>query len=108
MSFVNVCRLLAQFFAVPILSRLLSPADYGIVGMAMPFMLFAMMIADAGVGMSLVRCPPGDGKAWSTCFWLSALLGVGTGAVLAVCAWIAPLVLGEPRLGPIIMALSLV
>jgi Polysaccharide biosynthesis protein len=54
MSSVNVLRLLAQFFAVPILSRLLSPADYGVVGMAMPFMLFAMMIADAGVGMSLV------------------------------------------------------
>jgi O-antigen/teichoic acid export membrane protein len=74
MSSVNVLRILAQFIAIPILSRLLSPTDYGLVGIAMPFVLFAMMIADAGVGMSLVRTPAKDREEWSTCFWLSVLL----------------------------------
>ena len=40
-------RLLAQFMVVPVLARLLSPTDSGIVGSAMPFMLIAMIL-DAG------------------------------------------------------------
>lgn len=37
MSSIGVIRMLAQFLAIPILARFLSPADYGLVGMAMPF-----------------------------------------------------------------------
>ena len=65
MSAVRVLRLIGQLVAVPILSRLLSPAEYGVVAIAMPFALFAMMIADAGIGMSLVRTPASDRTAWS-------------------------------------------
>ena len=63
MSSVNVLRLGAQFFALPLLARLLSPHDYGVVGMAMPFLAFTLMFADAGIGMSLVRSPAADRRA---------------------------------------------
>jgi PST family polysaccharide transporter len=106
MSSVNMLRLLAQFVAVPILSRLLSPTDYGIVGMAMPFMLFSMVISDAGVGMSLVRCSANEWKAWSTCFWISALLGIVSAVGMVVVAFVAAFVLAEPRLAPIVMVLA--
>jgi PST family polysaccharide transporter len=46
----------------------------------MPFVLFVMMLADAGIGMSLVRTPATEREEWSTCFWLSAIFG----SVLAV------------------------
>ena len=78
MSSVNLLRLLAQFLVVPALARFLSPTDYGMVGLAMPFTIFAMIIADAGVGLSLVRTPVAK-RVWSTCFWLSAILGFGSG-----------------------------
>ncbi|MFL5241550.1 MAG: lipopolysaccharide biosynthesis protein [Gemmataceae bacterium] len=107
MSSVNVLRILAQFIAVPILSRLLSPTDYGLVGIAMPFVLFAMMIADAGVGMSLVRTPAREREEWSTCFWLSVLFGL----VLAILSFgLAPLaaqLFGEPPLKSILRALAI-
>ncbi len=108
MSSVGVVRLLAQFFAIPILSRLLSPADYGVLGLAMPFIIFALTLADPGVSMSLVRTPATDRKAWSTCFWLSLLLGLALGGLMAGFAPVAAMILGEPRLGPIIMALALI
>ena len=76
MSSVNVLRLLAQLFVLPLLARRLSQADYGVVGLAMPFLTFALMIADAGVGMSLVRSSASRRGVWSTCFWLSGLLGL--------------------------------
>jgi hypothetical protein len=77
MSSVNVVRLSAQFFAIPILSRLLTPDEYGIMGMAMPFTVLAMTLVDGGIRMSLVRTSSAEWKAWSTCFWLTMFLGLG-------------------------------
>jgi O-antigen/teichoic acid export membrane protein len=105
-SSVGVLRLLAQFFAVPILSRLLSPADYGVVGMAMPFVLFAMVVADAGIGVSLVRHPAGDHLTWSSCFWMSVLLGIASAMGMVGIAFVAARSLGEPRIAPIVSALA--
>jgi len=108
MSSVNMLRILAQFIAVPVLSRLLSPADYGIVGIAMPFILFAMMLADAGIGMSLVRTPASDREEWSTCFWLTVLFGGILAFVTAAFAPLAATLFDEPALRAILTALALV
>ena len=108
MSSVNVARLLAQFFAIPILARLLSPSDYGVVAISMPFLLFAMMIADAGIGMSLVRTPTSERVVWSTCFWLSVILGASLAVAMGILAPIVSYVFGEPQLRPIIMTLGLI
>ncbi len=108
MSSVNVVRVLAQALVIPILSRLLSPTDYGIVGMAMPLVLFVMMLADAGIGMSLVRTPATEREEWSTCFWLSAALGCILAVVVIGVAPLAAMAFGQPSLSPILMALAVV
>ena len=105
-SSVNVLRLLAQVLVVPVLARFLSPNDYGLVGMAMPFIAFAMIIADAGVGMSLIRTPASERRVWSTCFWLLVFLGMAVTGLLAASAPLAVLLLDEPRLGPMVMTLA--
>lgn len=73
----------------------------------MPFVLFAMMIADAGVGMSLVRTPATDREEWSTCFWLSIIFGL---ILASTCASLAPLAasfFSEPPLKSILRALAI-
>ena len=106
-SAASVTRILAQFIVVPILSRLLTSADYGLVGIASPFVFFAMLIADAGVGMSLVRSAPLEDKvSWSTSFWLILLLGSGLALILAAFAPLAVHIFGEPKLEPILIILS--
>lgn len=108
MSSVGVLRLLAQFIAIPILARILSPADYGIVAIAMPFVMFANMIADAGISMSLVRTPIENHKEWSTCFWLSLILGVVLTLIMLISAPFVAILFEEKELSPIIMVLSAV
>jgi O-antigen/teichoic acid export membrane protein len=105
-AFTNVLRLLVQLFSVPVLARMLSPEDYGLAAMAMPVILFLMMIADAGLGSSLVRTGKPEEPAWHTCFWLST--GVGTVIVigLALLSPVFGLLLNEPRIMPIITALA--
>jgi PST family polysaccharide transporter len=108
MSSVNVLRLLAQFFALPILSRILSPKDYGLVAIAMPFVTFAMVLADSGVGMSLVRTSASERGVWSTSFWLSIVLGLALALIMAACAPLVAHIFGEPRLTSIIVTLAFV
>jgi len=108
MSSVGVLRLLAQFIAIPILARILSPADYGIVAIAMPFVMFALVIADVGIGMSLVRTPMENQREWSTCFWLSLLLGILLTLITLISAPFVAMLFGEPQLSAMIMALSIV
>jgi len=107
-SLTNVVRLSAQFVAVPVLARILSPSDYGLVAMSMPFVLFGMMLADSGIGMSLVRTPPNKRVEWSTSFWLSGLLGFFLAAIMAGSAPIMAYLFNEPKLTPIIMTLVIV
>lgn len=105
---INVVRLFVQFFSIPVLARLLTPGDYGLAAMAMPVILFLMMLADCGLGSSLVRTLKTDEPAWHTCFWLS--VGLGAVAAMAVVL-ITPVVgalLNEPRIRPILTALAAV
>ena len=105
-GFVNVVRLVLQLFSVPLLARLLSPADYGLAAMAMPVIIFVMMIADAGLSTSLVRTGKVDEPAWHTCFWLSATLGIVFAIVVALLGPVVGFLVNEPRLVPLIAVLA--
>lgn len=95
-----------QFAVLPVLARILGPSSYGLVALAMPFILLANMVSDAGLGNALVRTDNPSRELESTVFWLS----VGVCAVLTLAiwalAWPAGAMLGAPKLPPILMALS--
>lgn len=105
-GFVNVLRLIVQFVSVPVLARLLSPVDYGLAAMAMPVILFVMLIADAGLGNSLVRTSRTNDPAWHTCFWLSVGLGIVGAAGVALLSPLVAFLLNEARLMPLLAAFA--
>lgn len=108
MSSVNILRLIVQMVSLPIMARLLSPEDYGLAAMAMPLILFVMMVADGGLGNSLIRTSKIEGHEWHTCFWISCVFGVVFTAVIAAIAPLAAIILEQPRLTGIIAALSFI
>src|ERR1700761_750794 len=108
MSASTVLRLFAQFLVLPVLSRFLGPSEFGLVSIAMPFVLFAQIISDAGIGQSLVRSDGKDRTVWSTMFWVLAALGCVMALALVGIAPIVAAIYHEPRLKPIIMTLALV
>jgi PST family polysaccharide transporter len=66
-----------------------------------------MMIADAGVGMSLVRSAPlTDRVTWSTSFWLILLIGSGLALLPIAFAPFAAHFFGEPNLQQVLIVLS--
>lgn len=106
LSSVNILRLLVQFLSLPLLARLLSPEDYGVVAMAMPIVLFVMAFADSGLGGSLVRDKSADPTAWHSCFWLGSTLGMGLFLALAVLAPAVSQWMHEPQLAAVMASLA--
>lgn len=107
-SSVNVLRLVVQFVSLPLLARLLTPEDYGVVAMAMPIVLFVMLFADSGLGTSLVRETLDDLTPWHSCFWLTSALGAGFCLFLAALAPAVSFWMDEPTLAAVMASLATV
>ncbi|MCS4034707.1 PST family polysaccharide transporter [Salinibacter ruber] len=104
--FAQVGKQAFRFIFAVILARLLSPREFGLVGMVMIFTGFAGLFSDLGLGAALVQKQGITEKHKSSVFWLN--VGVGT-LLTAIFVAGAPLVAefyDEPLLVPITMVLG--
>ncbi|MFN0315994.1 MAG: MOP flippase family protein [Burkholderiales bacterium] len=77
-----------QAFQLVVLTRLLQPSDFGVMGMAMLVINFLVLFSDLGTGNALIHKGEVPEDHVSSLFWLSLF----TGAVLGAATWIlAPL-----------------
>jgi O-antigen/teichoic acid export membrane protein len=89
-----------------ILARLLVPADFGLVAMAMAVYAILELFGTFGFDHALIRNPHADKTHYDTAWTMSVIHGLFSATVLASCA---PLVAGffkEPRLVPIVHMLA--
>jgi O-antigen/teichoic acid export membrane protein len=97
---------LLRMGSMVILARLLTPADFGLVGMAAAVTGFLSLIRDAGLGLATVQRAVLSEEQASTLFWIN----VGLGATLtAACVVLAPAVVmfyGAPNLLWVTVALG--
>ncbi len=86
------------FVATLILARLLSPEEFGLVGMALLVITVLEIFRDFGIGASLIyRQSEGDREAAANvAFWLSAGIGVG---LFALNWLLAPITVGFFKTG---------
>ena len=81
-----------------VLSRVLGPADFGLVGMATVCTGFLNLFQDAGLSMATIQRVSITRGQISTLFWINVAIGA---SLAGVCAAIAPLLTAfyhEPRL----------
>lgn len=98
----------SSFVNTALLARLLTPADFGLLGMVAVFTGLAMLISKAGLGQALIQKQDLNDEHYSSAFWLN--VGVGVVMTLLLCL-ASPLIAHfyeEPRLQPIIIVASLV
>src|SRR5437667_1209233 len=91
-------KFVVQTATTMVLARLLSPEDFGLIGMVVVVIGFLGLFRDAGLGMATVQRLEVTHEQTSTLFWIN----VAVGAILAaLCAALAPLLVSfyhEPRL----------
>jgi len=68
------------------LARLLSPEEYGIVGMLAIFSLIAGNLQDSGFGVALINIKHITHNDYNSVFWLNIVVSVCLYAVLFLCA----------------------
>jgi len=106
LSTANISKLALQFLLIPVLARLLGPKVFGLMSVAMSFVLLANMLADGGMGAALVREENPDIELRSTVFWLAVLIGASLAAIICITAWPIAMIFSQPSLVPILCALS--
>ena len=90
-----------------VLVRLLLPADFGLVALAMSFSLAIDGLSYIGVQDALVREPVLNRALYDTGFTMNLLRGSLTALVTVACAWPAARFFGDPRLTTIFLVLAL-
>ncbi|HPH65107.1 MAG TPA: lipopolysaccharide biosynthesis protein [Kofleriaceae bacterium] len=97
---------IVRIASIAILARLLTPADFGIVAVAMTVVMLVQNVRDIGVGGAIVQRKDLTIDELRSAFAFSVWLGFALTAVMALTApWIADL-FGEPKAVPYIRALS--
>ena len=89
-----------------LLSRLLTPAQFGVVALAMVFITLVTVVTDAGFSLYLVHVDRLTSRLTSTAFWISLGMGLTLGGLLAGVAWPLAAVLEEPLLRQVLPVLS--
>lgn len=99
-------NLVLRTVSMVILARLLTPKDFGLVGMATAATGLLGLIKDAGLGVATVQQEVITGEQASALFWLNLALGVGMAAVCSALAPVFVVFYGSPSLLAITVALS--
>jgi len=90
-----------------VLARLLTPYDYGIIGMATVFINFLVLFKDAGLATATIQNERITENQISTLFWINLMLSVSLGAILLISGPILAVFYKKPELAPVITVLSL-
>ena len=97
-----------QFAILPIIARYLSPEEFGLVALAMVFVTISIVLADAGIGKSLIRDETLDQRVWSSAFWLLAALGLALALLVLGSAPLIAWIFNAPDLLLLTSALAVV
>ena len=89
-----------------IMARLLVPADFGLVAMAMAFLRFGAFISQLGVGHALVQKEALSARAVRTAFTTSVVLGFGLSILFSQLAVLLDGLTETPEAVPVTQALA--
>jgi lipopolysaccharide exporter len=90
-----------------ILARLLTPADFGVVAMAMFGIGLLEVFGETGLVMYIIRHPDPQRSHFDTVFTLRLLVGISLAALMVIGAPLAGVFFSEPRVTAVIRVLAL-
>lgn len=91
-----------------ILARLLSPTDYGLVGMLAIFLAISQLFIDGGLTSALIRTKNPSDKDYSTVYIINLTLSVVFYFLLFFCAPLVARFYDQPLLQPLMRAVALI
>jgi PST family polysaccharide transporter len=102
----QVVRVTVQFGSVVMLSRLLSPSDFGLLAMMWPVIGFVGLFQELGLTQAVVQRAQVTQAEVSALFCVSLGVSIGLAALLVVTSPLVTWFYGESRVGPLTAAMS--
>jgi lipopolysaccharide exporter len=94
------------FVSTLLLVRILIPADFGLVALALSFSRAIDVFSELGVHDALVRATKSSRDIYNAAFTISAVRGLATTVVIAISAGPFAVFFDEPRLFYVVLALA--
>lgn len=109
-SLLIALRLITRFIDLGtlfVLGRLLSPADFGLVAIAMSLIFVVEAIMELPLNQALVRLPALTKAHYDTAFTVGLMRGLGLALILLIAAWPFALLYDDSRLAALVAALAI-
>jgi O-antigen/teichoic acid export membrane protein len=97
---------LSGLVTIAILTRLISPEDFGVVAAASTVTPFVLLLADLGLSTYVVQEKHVDQRLLSTAFWFSASAAMVLAGVIALLAPVIAAAFHLPDVAPILRGMS--
>lgn len=91
-------RFLGSFVTAVVLGRLLTPDDFGLVGMVMPIIAFVAMLADGGVSNHTLQAKTLSQQQLSLTFWIGVIISIALFILLGLLSPVVATIYGDDRL----------
>jgi PST family polysaccharide transporter len=99
-------RVLIQTVSLVVLSRLLLPADFGLLAMAGVVTTFVTLLRDMGTASAVIQRNVLEDGLLDTVFWFNVGLGISLAVIVTGLAVPIAAAFNEPRLANLLMALA--
>ena len=102
----QVVSQLVSLGVLAVLYRQIEPAEFGLLGMVLPVLLFLRALATLGLNVAAVQKETLTPGQTSSLFWLNLLMGLAMAVVGAACGPLLAALYGEPRVAGVCYALA--
>ena len=102
----NILNRGISFVVGIILARLLSPTEYGLIGIILIFIALFNSIVDSGLGSALIRKNDCTEKDYNTVFYTNLALSLFVSCLFFLCAPLIAVFFNEPQLTPLAQVMS--
>ena len=97
-----------NFVTVAVLAHLLSPGDFGLMGMVLAVIGFVTLVGDLGLGSAVIQTKDLTPSHCSTFFYLNVLLGTLLSVIVYVLGPPLALFFGRSELTPLVRSISFI
>lgn len=106
-ALAQAVKVATQILSVIVLSRLLSPQDFGVVAMCAPVLAFIALFQDLGLTQATVQKRSITHEEVNSLFWINVAVSVALACLMVGMAPLIGAFYDEPRVGPLVAAMSL-
>ena len=96
-----------QFITLAILARLLSPSDFGLMGMVIVVIGFARLFSDMGISNAIIYRQDATREQLSSLYWINIISGIAIFFIVYSAMLIITAFYHEPRISKLILISSL-